>query len=206
MQSKKKHRATIAELAKKSLAGHVISPEQEEGPVRMWLCHKPGTGMYHYRVVAAPGMLLVYGDIGDHMLQNHDKDLVPWLKDAIKSPDYLISKFVRRPREFFPDEATHLLNELIKEAEEYNYDVEEAVDFRHKVLDNWNEENDDGHEFGKAFYEAGGDPELIDRTYDYDSSVYWTVECLKKFVELHNEHIRKNTAKEEASSSCIGIT
>ena len=220
-ETKAEHRATITEIAQEALASHVISPEQESGPVRMWLCHRPGTGAYHYRVIAAPGMLLVYGDIGDHMLQANDKDLVPWLHRAINSPDYLISKFVRRPKTFFPYEAMLLLDRLVQDGKDwdeqsgYNLDEdgneimgmheEEARTLKRKVLDEWDPDYDDEHMFARAFYYAGGEASLIESTRDYDSDVYWTVECLKKFVELYDEHERTRNDEEGISSSYVAL-
>lgn len=158
--------------------------------MRMWLCRRPGSGMYHFRVVAGPGMLLVYGDVGNHILQNHDKDMVKWLVDgAVNSTEYLIGKFVHRPEVFFPYEATLLLNSMVDEAFD-DREREYMDNLRAKVFDEWSLEMEsrDGHDFAKAFYEAGGDVEYISQTFDYDSDVYWTVECLKKFVELYSEH------------------
>ena len=148
--------------------------------------------MYHYRVVAAPGMLLVYGDIGDHMLQNHDRDLVKWLVDgAINSPDYLIQKIVHhnRHKDFFHDEAMLLLDKAVTDASDDD-EADAANKLRNEVLDNWDQEYGHPHDFAKAYYEAGGDPELIDYTMDFSSGVYWTIECLKKFVELYNEYYK----------------
>jgi len=174
----------------------------------MWLCHRPGTGMYHFRVVAAPGMLLVYGDVGDYMLQNHDYDMVKWLVGgAVNSPDYLIQKFVRKTKIFFEDEAEALLQSHIDEACD-EYERDEAKKFKEKVLDAWqyDREYGHGHDFARAYYEAGGDPEYLSSTEDYDSSVYWTVECLKKFAELYNELRTKSIAGEETCSSCAALS
>lgn len=158
--------------------------------------------MYHYRVISAPRMLTVYGDVGDNIIVNHDKDMVEWLRKAIRSPEYVISKFVYRPTEFFDDSAKELLNRLIEEAREtdeelgYNIDEDdnkiigmyesEATKFKVNVLNDWDSEYDDGHDFAKAFYNNGGDVEYLNSVSDYNSSVYWTLECLKKFVELYD--------------------
>jgi len=165
--------------------------------------------MYHYRVIAAPGMIMVYGDVGDGMAQNHDEDMVGWLvKGAINSPDYVISKFTNRPKQFFPDEAINLLEQPIIDAEKTGDDDDrvEAESFRDKVMELWDREYGHGHDFGKAFYEAGGEAECIDSAYDYEAGVYWTFECLKKFVELYNELRSKDSDEEGSSSSYVAIT
>jgi hypothetical protein len=173
-------------MADEAFAKHRIVPEQTEGPVRMWYCGEKGTGVYSYRVVSAPGMLLVYGDVGDYMLQAYDKDLIPWLQGAIKSEDYVIGKMIHKHKIFLEDEAELMLQSLVDDA----YDDEDR-EIQRKIVsyvrDNWNKEYDSVHEFAKAFYEGGGDAELIDCVMDYESSAYWTFECLKKFVELYNE-------------------
>jgi len=198
--TKKENRATVAQIAKEALAEHSITPEQTEGPVRMWYCGRKGTGMYSYRVIAAPNMLLVYGDVGDYILQVYDKDLVPWLRGAIKSENYLISKMINKGEVFMPKEAVKLLDDLVNEAKEYDHEVEydrdeddeeiegihtkEARELKRKVLDEWDKDYGGYEEFAEAFHCAGGESSLTDRTIDYESSVYWTVECLKRFVEL----------------------
>jgi len=201
--TKKENKIILNELIDEAFANHIITSEQIEGPVKMWYCGRKGTGIYSYRVISAPGMLLVYGDVGDYMLQANDRDLVPWLRGAVKSENYLISKFVNKGEIFFPDEAVQLLNDLVLEADEYDktegYDEDEdgnkidghygppARKLRRDVLDEWDAEYDDGPSFAKTFYGAGGDVELIDRTIDYSSSVYWTAGCLKKFIKLLDE-------------------
>lgn len=202
--TRKENRAVLAEIAEKAFAEHRLTPEQTEGPVRMWHCGRKGTGMYSYRIVAGPGMLLVYGDVGDYMLQAHDRDLIPWLLGAIKSEDYVIGKMVHKHEVFLEDEASNLLDRLIEEACD-DEDREEMEKLAKYVRDNWNKDYDDGHEFAKTFYEGGGEPSLICHTMDHESSVYWTMECLKKFVELYNEQIDK-VDEEGSCSSYAAIT
>ncbi len=186
--TRKQHRESIAAIAKNALKDHVLITEQDQGPVRMWYCGKPGTGMYSFRVIAAPGFICVYGDVGDGMLMAYDRDLVPWLKDAIKSPDYLLGKMINKKEQFFPGDAEQLLKDMIEDStdEEDKKRNEELVE---KIQDEWADGADDstGYNFGKAIYNAGLDTELMDCTMDYCSDNYWTVECLKKFVELYKE-------------------
>lgn len=217
--TKKESRATIAEIAGESLANHVITPEQTDGPVRMWYCGRKGTGMYSYRVIAAPGMLLVYGDVGDYMLQANDRDLIPWLKGAIRSEDYMISKMINKGEVFRPDEAIALLNTLVEEAKEddegdlrhedeednntYHYS-KQAIALKSAVLDEWDPDYGSGEEFARAFMNAGGECSLLSRTVDYESGVYWTMECLKKFVELYEDS--KDPVGPSICSSICGLT
>lgn len=197
--TKKQHRETVKEIAAKSLASHVLTPEQESGPVRMWLCHRPGSGAYHYRVVAAPGMLTIYGDIGDQIIQNYDRDMVEWLLKAMDSPEYVMDKFTFKEKTFFPQEARSLLDEMVAESCD-EVDRQENEEFRNRVLDEWDSEFDDnGHEFAKAFYEAGGDMEMLSITVDHSSGMYWTIACLEKFVELYKNEREQKTDSQACS-------
>ena len=208
--TRKRQRQDIQEIANESFANHTLKVEQDQGPVRMWLCSRPGTGMYHFRVVAAPGWLAVYGDVGNHMLSANDKDLIPWLKRSVKSYDYLISKFenvLDLKDTFFPEEAEKLLEECDAEgmmAETYPYDSQ-GQKFVDKVREDWDKEYGDHHDFCSAFYNAGGDPELLDRVVDFGPSVWWTVECLKKFVELLEAH-DESTKTENEGALCSSYT
>lgn len=78
----------IAGYAQESFKNHV--PELL-GPGE-WLCKKPGTGIYHFFVISRPGTLIVYGDIGEWILQMSEKDPTRWIPGAIRSPGYFFEK------------------------------------------------------------------------------------------------------------------
>lgn len=61
---------------------HVITQEGEG----RWLFARPKTGMYHFRVIAAPGAVIVYGDIEDIILTPSDRDALHWLKSVLRGP------------------------------------------------------------------------------------------------------------------------
>ena len=200
-ETKKERRATFERYAVDAFADHILKPEQTEGPVRMWLCHKPETGIYHFRVVAAPGMIAVYGDVGENILRAYDIDLVPWLRGSVKSPDYLISKIVgaEKRKEFIEGEVEPMFANMLEcagydpaltdeDAEEQEEDsyIKEAHRIIEETKENRNPDYDsaNGHNFCEAFHSAGGDSELLDCLFDYDSDTLWTLNCLKKFVEL----------------------
>lgn len=191
-------RDMIARTAEKEFADHVLTIEQGEGPIRMWHCGKPDTGIYSFRVIAAPGFIGVYGDVGDGMLMAHDRDLIKWLPGAVRSPDYLMSKMLKKRDEFNADEAREMMQRMIDEShdEEDEEDIEgEAPEVKElngtekmveEILENWDDDppDPDGHAFFRAAYDAGMDTEMFDSTMDYCADDYWTLACLKKFVEL----------------------
>lgn len=202
--TRRERRADYEKYADEAFAEHILTPEQTEGPVRMWLCHKPRTGIYHFRVIASPGTLVVVGDVGDGILCASDKDLVPWLRGAVKSPDYLLSKLVKSAyrKEFVEGEVENMFNNMLEsagydstltgeEAEEQKEDsyIRKARKIIEDTKENRCYDYDDrtGHEFCRAFSDAGGDSEYLESLFDYDSDALWTLNCLRKFIELLDE-------------------
>ena len=179
----KQHRDSIISIAKEAFKDHCLTSEQTEGPVCMWLCHQLGTGVYHFRVIAAPGFMAVYGDVGDGMLMMYDKDPIPWLRGAIKSPDYLLKKVLKKQTKFFLSEAEGLLQDMI-DTSETTEELTENTNRVNKIEDNWAKEIESEEEFARALWSAGEDTEMVERAVDYSSDDLWTVECLKKFIEL----------------------
>jgi len=130
-----------------------------------------------------------------------DKDLIPWLRSAVKSPDYLMGKIVgaRKRAEFIEGEVEEMFDWMLKcagydptltgeKAKEQEEDS--CIKATRKVIEdtkeNRNYDYDDrfGHSFCEAFHEAGGDSETMDCLFDYDSDTLWTLGCLRKFIEL----------------------
>jgi hypothetical protein len=109
--TERRARATVAALAAKDFAEHVIVPEGDG----RWFCGKPGTGICSFRVVSAPGHLIVFGDIGDAILRVSDRDPIPWLRGAIRSPEYLASKMQGRQDAFWRGDAAAWLRGEIAE-------------------------------------------------------------------------------------------
>jgi hypothetical protein len=179
----KQYRESIKAIAKGAFQSHRLTPSQTEGPVRMWLCHKTGTGMYHFRVIAAPGFLAVYGDVGDGMVLMHDNDPIPWLRGAIHSPEYLLEKMIKKHTKFFRSEAEKILQDMVDSAGSPQ-ELTDGITRAANVEDNWNKEIDTEEEFEKALWTCGEDTELAECAVDYSEDDWWTVECLKKFIEL----------------------
>jgi hypothetical protein len=176
----------IEKASKDLFKDHIIIPEQENGPIRMWLCqNKNKSNDLHFRVVSGPGLLAVYGDIGQGMLRIYGSDTVSWIRGAKNSIDYVIEKMVNVQKVFMPGEALALINDA-------DADDEEEQKFLNTVNKEWSEyiREDYGSEFAfiEAWSNAGGEIENIDSAFDWDRDVYWTVMCLQKFVELFNNN------------------
>ena len=205
--NKQRQREQVAHTAEKEFKDHMLTVEQGEGPVRMWYCGRPGTGIYSFRVIAAPGFLGVYGDVGDGMLMAYDRDLVKWLPGAVRSPEYLMSKMRKKQKEFNAVEAREMMQRMIDEShadeetdesgaeEKEQNSTEKMVE---EILDNWDDDppEHDGHCFFQAAFDAGMDTEMFDSVMDYCADDYWTLACLKKFLELLE---KANTNKGEVN-------
>jgi hypothetical protein len=180
MSVKSERRARIAEFAKECLSEHVLIPEQENEPVRMWLCRTPKKTSYWYRVVAAPGMVLIYGDVGDRMFQMYDRDAVQWARGAKDSFDYLLGKIVGRHEDRLPEAIVELAKEELGAARD-----DDEREHAQKVYDAVVEAEKWGEDVFQTYYDAsGGDFEFACVGIDSDTSSLWAVHCLKKFVEL----------------------
>lgn len=141
MTARKEHRRVAAEYAARDFAEHGLVVEQGEGPVRMFLCRRPGTGMYHYRVVFGPRFVVVTGDIGERVLCVSDRDSLAWLLGARDSIDYVCGKMTERNEEFLEEETEEWLKEFGDEVAA-------------KVRERWEDEQNEGIDPGLAWYRA----------------------------------------------------
>lgn len=107
------HRDTIKKLAESAFKKHEITQEAEG----QFYCAKPGTRIYSFRVCFLPaGMIVIYGDIGEMMVQRGGEG---WLRGAIRHDyvsDYVFEKVkpFRRwsDKTFLPGEALAELRRL----------------------------------------------------------------------------------------------
>ncbi len=67
------------ERAPIAFANHVVTKEGEG----RWHFGKPGTGIYHGRIITAPGTLILFGDLGELMFRPSSKDALGWLRDCL---------------------------------------------------------------------------------------------------------------------------
>lgn len=73
-------RASILKINRDTFSRHVVTPEGEG----RWLFAAPDTGMFHFRVIAAPRAVIVYGDIDDIILVPSDRDALRWLRSVLR--------------------------------------------------------------------------------------------------------------------------
>ncbi len=108
-RTSKEQSALIERLAAESFKDHVLT-KRDDGT---WRCAKPGTGIYSFNVFAAPGVVFVWGDIGEFAFRHSDANGLAWWLYA-GSRDYFLEKLRAcddgAKKEFmFGDAMAHLL-------------------------------------------------------------------------------------------------
>ena len=118
-ETAQQHKKLIEELARDAFKDHVLTTEDHS-----WVCRKPESSFYWFRVTGLPGGVLLTGDVGVSYLEVSAANSIAWLVDAINSQDYILSKVratdaqvVRSSdpkKEFFAGDAIRYLDERLK--------------------------------------------------------------------------------------------
>jgi hypothetical protein len=87
----------------------------------LWYCGARDTCNMSFRVVVAPGLLMLYGDAGEIIFLPNDRNSLHWASgDTFRAeyPYYPMTKLSpqMRAQEFIPEDATRWVNEWIREA------------------------------------------------------------------------------------------
>ncbi len=156
-------REQAEEQAKSAFRDHVITAE---GPGR-WRCAKPGTWIYGFRVITAPGAVIVTGDIYEAVFCMYDSDPLPWIVSVGKHRqfDYLLEKMRAGPEPcFYKGDADEYLAERLKyddeeyptaDGEEPRTTVARKAAEEIRQLASWDEL--DYSSWGRAWSDAGAD-------------------------------------------------
>src|SRR6267378_1809817 len=88
LETEEKTRKDVARWAVDAFNYHSLTQVSEE----RWRVQTPGTWSSGFFVILAPGVIIVYGDIGEGIFCHSDHDSLAWLRRAVQSPDYLLSK------------------------------------------------------------------------------------------------------------------
>ena len=118
---------TAAHLAAGAFQHHRLTRDGDH-----WLCRSPKSGSYWFCLYAAPGMIVIWGDIGECVLRHASGDSLGWLADTagpgrVDYPDYCLGKIEAldgRKREFYAGDARKYIKERLREA----VDEDGAVD------------------------------------------------------------------------------
>lgn len=191
-------RELVKELAEKDFANHVITKVADE----RWLCRNPGSSSYWFFVIVVPGTVIIYGDVGECILQMYERSTLAtlaWIRGSCDSWDYVLGKMHRPPKTFFPGDAIAYLEDMVKNEEEENAEddngepveladrkpaasrpiLEEAID-----LAKCGELNQ--HTWGGICGENNFEGEVYGVPEKWDSDCYWSIHALRTFIRLHD--------------------
>jgi hypothetical protein len=114
-KTSEEHAQLINELASKSLADHVLTHVDGR-----WTCARADrSSMYSFNLRFEPGMVVIWGDLGEFVLRHSDSDSIAWFVTA-GSRDYVLGKVVAcdgSKRRFCYGDAIAHLDQMVKEAE-----------------------------------------------------------------------------------------
>lgn len=173
------------------LEGHALKVEQGEGVARSWLCRNPKGGNAWFRVVAAPDMMAIYGDVADRIVYRIGTgDIIPWVRGAVHSRGYFVSKMPGAKREFDPDSVEEVMIEILQDHRE-NRDFVKARLCVERIREcrGWRDIHSTEHaleaieDLEEDAWERGGS---FERPTD---DVIWFVAAAQKFIELLDEKV-----------------
>jgi hypothetical protein len=166
--------ALIHGLAGSAFERHELA---EVGP-QEWHCGRPKSGTYCFRVILRPGMVVIYGDVGEGIFRGGEAgDTLAWLRDAVDSPSYLLGKLRPAQREFYAGDTLSYAAELAaEEARGYPELWEEAKRLhRHGELTQ--------HTWGEAVRNHTNDSDAYGAGMGHAGSAMWLAEALRWLVE-----------------------
>jgi hypothetical protein len=210
-ETSERHRAQLKEYAEDSFKNHVITEEQPG----VFRCAQPNTNQYLFRVAFLPaGLIVVYGDIGDMMIQRGGED---WLSGAIRHDyvsDYVLEKMLptrgrtERQTEFMPgDAAAELLRmhdgvprkvggiikpediEGLTPADDDYWEERPNPKLALKIAEGWLDHDESGRDaegWSRSYYDRTGDCESP-QCRDYSSNTLWCYHALSWFVRARKQ-------------------
>jgi hypothetical protein len=181
-------RRQVQALAVNAFKDHVLT---EEGDGR-WLCKRPGTGTYWFRLVTAPSSIIILGDLGECILRPYCKQdqAVSWLRGAVNSPGYFIEKVQASkapPKAFYPSECMQWMAGYIGERDDDD-DTARTSELR-EALQEMREQYRDEALTHESWLRIARDYD-IDDVYGVamhlSSNMLWMIEVCRCFVRLHD--------------------
>lgn len=125
-------RTTIAELAEKAFAAFELKLDEVSG---VWSCRHPHHGCHSFKLFFQPGLVVMWGDIGEYMWRHSDGDSLGWyLAQGGKGgdyPDYFLGKLRACDsaiKEFYVGDAFAYIDERLAEEEAETQDDIEGTD------------------------------------------------------------------------------
>lgn len=166
--------ARIRSQAATAFDKHVIT---EHRPW-VWKCAQPGSWVYGFYVMVAPGAVVFYGDCGEaifRMSNGPEASVFEWLKSTLREPqyyDYFLSKLENKSafRKFYPGDALAWAKRV---------DDEDLIDTLHAY------EGDGGLQ-AHQFWAAANERHACDfpSCEKWSAGAHWVHQALAAFVKL----------------------
>lgn len=169
--------------ANKTFDRHEITRER----FGVWYCGAKDTGNMSFRVVVAPGMLMLYGDIGEIIFLPYAKNTLAWAVGSFQPeyPYYPMTKLSHhmREKEFQSDEVEGWLLEKVRENRKSrdNKWTKHYID----LVRRWRESDRDGlHQAERSWHELCYTSNLDDPpTFtDYPTGIYLCFQAMCWFM------------------------
>lgn len=180
-ETSENHHGAIKRMHENDFSTHEMT---EESP-GVWLCKRPGTIIYSFRVAFLPGAILVWGDIGTMVLHPGANRGIGWLRGAVndgaaKSFSYLFEKVPSEHRrmEFMPGDVLEACREAYEEGGYGDAIVRALADW-----DVGGEPDEQREAWYMAASRAGLDCEWYAGYNDYCAEMYWCAYALCWFVK-----------------------
>ena len=174
---KAKRREEVRARAEECFKDHVLT---QETPDR-WLCKKPGSGYYAFRVTNFHDGLILSGDIDELVVVVYNKDPISWLRRGVLSdPEYVLNKIplAFRRKEVIDGLVLHYLDE---DEDGLAKKIREILTGSDEDEDEWDVPSDLTHDqWVEAYYGAGGEESVPDIE-DWDWRTLFQCEALKWF-------------------------
>ncbi len=130
-------------------------------------------------MVVIPGAIVIYGDIGEAIINQGPRYDLNWLLQ-VPSRSYLLEKISSFQRDtYYPGEFHHYINEMVVE---YAEDSLADGDFNDRRADAERSSYDEDS-FRHYMYQTG-DTDLTDRVYGYSMGAHFIAEAIECFIRL----------------------
>lgn len=106
-------------MAAQAFRDHQVEVRLSNGVYRVFRCGRPGSSICAFWVATTPGMLFVYGDVGE-LVVSRTYDMLAWAKSAIRDPNYFAEKVPHcaiKTREWSYAKAIEWIDEEIADAQ-----------------------------------------------------------------------------------------
>lgn len=180
-------------MAEDAFARHTVVRESQ-GKVDAWLCRRPDTNVYWFRVIIAQNLITLAGDIDGIMVVPYTHDALGWMRGALGSIAYFAEKVPANIN------ITEFDKELVVRALADDKERLEQADADDKAEDWWREQVADlaelldrdfecEHDFNEAYHSSSLYSDDLPAVTGLSTGFYWTLEALRWFCGQRPERL-----------------